>query len=159
MSIEIRSALPEDAAAISALNADVQQLHAAAHPWRFKQPGPHTFTVKDAQDLLGSPGYFALLAFDGGSPVGYLLAEVVRRPETGRHFAHELVYVHHISVTPGARRKGVGRSLLDAAKAHGRSVGISLVALDTWSFNEDALLFFRDSGFVPFNIRLWNRVD
>jgi GNAT superfamily N-acetyltransferase len=35
-----------------------------------------------------------------------------------------LIYIHEINVRPGARRKGVGRMLLDAAKEHGRSLGI-----------------------------------
>jgi hypothetical protein len=50
MSVEIRAALSGDAPTISALNADVQQMHADAYPWRFKSPGAHTFTEKDADD-------------------------------------------------------------------------------------------------------------
>ena len=157
MLLEIRATTPEDAGTISALNADVQQIHADAHPRRFKPPAPHTFTEKDAKDLLSSPGYFGFLALDAGAPIGYLVAEIVRRPETARQFADEFVYIHEISVRPGARRKGVGRSLLDAAKAHGRLLGIPMVALDTWSFNEGALHFFQKNGLVPFNVRLWTQ--
>ena len=157
MSVEIRAASPEDAPTISALNVDVQQMHADAYPWRFKPPGPHTFTEKDAEALLRNPGYFGFLAFDASTPIGYLIAELVRRPETARQFAHEFIYIHEISVRPRTRRKGVGRSLLDAAKAHGRSLGISMVALDTWSFNQGALKFFGNNGFLPFNVRLWNK--
>lgn len=51
----------------------------------------------------------------------YLVGEIVQRRETSRLFAHELIYIHEMSVRPSARRKGVGGSLLDAAKAHGRS--------------------------------------
>jgi ribosomal protein S18 acetylase RimI-like enzyme len=68
-----------------------------------------------------------------------------------------LIYIHEITVRSKARRKGVGRSLLDAAKAHGRSLGISTVALDVWSFNKGALDFFQRNGLVPFNVRLWNK--
>ena len=62
MPVEIRATTPEDGSTISALNADVQQIHADAHPWRFKPPGSRTFTEKDAKDLLSNPGYFAFLA-------------------------------------------------------------------------------------------------
>jgi ribosomal protein S18 acetylase RimI-like enzyme len=156
MPVEIRAATPEDASTIAVLNADVQQMHADAHPWRFKPAGPQTFTEEDAKDLLTHPGYFAFLAFDEGAPIGYLVAEIVYRPETARQFAHELTYIHEISVRPGARRKGVGRSLLDAAKAHGRSLGIPVLALDVWSFNECALHFFQKNGLVPLTVRLWH---
>jgi len=157
MPIEIRAATLEDAGALAALNADVQQIHADAHPWRFKPPGPYTFTEKDAKDLLSGPNHFAFLAFDEGAPIGYLVGEIIRRPETARQFAHELIYIHEISVRADARRKGVGRLLLDAAKTHGRSLGIPMVALDTWSFNEGALRFFQKNGLVPFNVRLWHK--
>jgi len=157
MPVEIRTTTLDDARTISVLNADVQQAHADAHPWRFKPPGPHTFSEKDAKDLLGNPGYFAFLAFDEGAPIGYLVGEVVHRTETPRLFAYDLIYIHEIGVRPFARRKGVGGSLLDAAEAHGRSLGIRTIALDAWSFNEGALHFFQKKGLVPFNVRLWNR--
>jgi ribosomal protein S18 acetylase RimI-like enzyme len=159
MPVEIRATTPDDACTISALNADVQQIHADAHPWRFKPTGPRTFSEKDAKDLLSNPGYFAFLALDEGAPIGYLVGEVVRRPETARLFPHELIYIHEITVRPSARRKGVGRSLLDAAKAHGDSLGISIVASDVWSFNEGALNFFQRNGLVPFNVRLWSKAE
>lgn len=158
MPLEIRTATLDDAATISALNADVQRIHADAHPWRFKPPGPDTFTASDAADLLSKPGYVGFLAFDDGEPIGYLVAEVVRRPESPRHLAQELIYIHQISVRPTARRNGAGTLLLNAAEAHGLSLGISLVALDTWSFNETALRFFRRNGLVPYNVRLWNKI-
>jgi ribosomal protein S18 acetylase RimI-like enzyme len=157
MAVEIRATSLEDAGAISALNMDVQQLHADAYPWRFKPPGPRTFTAMDVKELLSRPHYFDLLAVDEGTPIGYLVVEIVRRPETARQFAHELIYIHEISVRAGARRKGIGRALLDAAKTHGHSLGISLLALDIWSFNEGALRFFQKNGLAPFNVRLWNR--
>lgn len=64
MPVEIRPTTPDDACTISVLNADVQQIHADAHAWRFKPPGPRTFTEKDARDLLSTPSHFAFLACD-----------------------------------------------------------------------------------------------
>jgi hypothetical protein len=87
MPVEIRTATPEDAGTIAELNVDVQQIHADAHPWRFKPPGPYTFTEKDAQDLLGNPGYFAFLAFDEGVPTGswWLKLPTARRRRDSSH--------------------------------------------------------------------------
>ena len=76
MPADVRTARPEDAGTIAELKVDVQRIHTDAHPWRFKPPAPHTFTEKDAQDLLSNPGYFAFLAFDEGAPNGYLVAEL-----------------------------------------------------------------------------------
>ena len=159
MAFEVRRATIDDAALIASLNVDVQQIHADANPWRFKKPGPQTFTHSDAEALLLKPNYFSFIAFDSNEPVGYVVAEAVCHPETGRHHAHALVYVHQISVRPGARHMGVGRKLLDAAKANGNANGIDLLALDTWAFNAQALAFFQSYGLVPYNIKLWNKTD
>jgi ribosomal protein S18 acetylase RimI-like enzyme len=155
----IGRATAADADAIATLNADVQGIHAAALPWRFKQPGPDTFTPADAAALLGRSDHVAFLAHADGTPAGYVIAEIVRRGETARHHAHSVMYVHQISVRPAARRRGIGRALLDAVKQHGESLGIITLALDAWSFNEGALAFFQRYGLVPYNVRLWNRRD
>jgi ribosomal-protein-alanine N-acetyltransferase len=60
-------------------------------------------------------------------------------------------------VRPDHRRRGVGGALLDAVRAAGQSVGIELVALDVWSFNDAARAFFQRHGFAAYNERLWNR--
>jgi ribosomal protein S18 acetylase RimI-like enzyme len=159
VSIEIRTATKDDAAAISMLNADVQALHAQALPWRFKPPGPGTFTPEDAEALLSRANHVAFLAYIDAIPAGYVAAHLVRNPETAFHHAHAMIYVHQISVRPEFRRRGVGRALLDAVKAHGEANGVSLLALDAWAFNEAALAFFRSYGLVDYNVRLWNKRD
>ena len=159
MSVEIRAATKDDAALFSALNADVQALHADAMPWRFKRPGPETFTPEDAQALLSKANHVAFLAYVDCAPAGYVAAYLMRNPETAFHLAHAMVHVHQISVRPGFQRRGIGRALLDAVKAHGEANGISLLTLDTWAFNEKALAFFRSYGLVDYNVRLWNKTD
>ena len=151
----IRAATNADAPALVFLNADVQALHAQALPWRFKPPG--AYTPADVEALLARPGHFALLADVDGAPAGYIVAEIVSRPETGRHHPHAMIYVHEISVREALRRRGVGRALLDAVSARGRELGIERVALDTWTFNEGALAFFKAYGLTPYNVRLWNK--
>jgi ribosomal protein S18 acetylase RimI-like enzyme len=157
--IDTRPATTQDATLISMLNADVQQVHADALPFRFKPPGPETFTPAEAEALLSRADHVAFLAYVDEAPAGYLLAEIVRRAETTRLFAQDMIYVHHISVRPAVRQRGVGRALMDAVKARGKADGISLLALDAWTFNEGALSFFRRYGLVPYNIRFWSKTD
>lgn len=159
MPVHIKEASPADAAAIAALSSDVQRLHADAYPRRFKQPVDDKTFTEELAVLLQNPNSFAYLARDHDAPVGYILAEIIRRSETLRLLAHEMIYVHHMSVRPGSQRKGIGGSLLDACKAKGRSLGISLLALDTWSFNDPALAFFHKSGLTPLSVRLSSKID
>lgn len=157
MATVIRRASKHDAATLSALNADVQGVHAAAMPWLFKPPGPDTFPLAAAADILTGPENFVFIAEVDGMPAGYAYAEIIHRPETSFHYAHDLLYLHHITVRPDHRRRGLGGALIDAVQEAAERRCNGFVALDVWTFNEGARAFFRRSGFAPFSERLWNR--
>lgn len=64
MTPRVRRAGPDAAAVFSSLNTDVQALHAAALPFRFKMPTAEVFPPAEAGALLKNPntltrGYFA----------------------------------------------------------------------------------------------------
>ncbi len=155
MTITVRRATDADAGSISTLNAEVQALHAAALPWRFKPPG--TFAEADVSALLAKAENLIFLALVDGEPAGYAYAEVVRRPETPLTHAYETVHIHHLGVSSDYRRQGVGGALLGAVRAAGLELGIALLTLDVWSFNEGAHAFFRRHGFCSYIERLWCR--
>jgi len=157
MSIVVRRATTADAELVSALNADVQALHAAALPWRFKPPGPGTFPPKDAEALLAKSDHLTFIAEVAGEPAGYASAEIVRRTETSFHHPFAMVHLHHISVRPDHRQQGVGNALLAAVRAAGKEQGITLLSADVYTFNERARAFFRRNGFSPYIERLWDR--
>ncbi|HEY7608753.1 MAG TPA: N-acetyltransferase [Alphaproteobacteria bacterium] len=155
----IRRARLADADAVSLLNAHVQALHAEALPWRFKPPGPATFPPAAAAVLIGRPENIVFVAEADSATVGYVYAERQRREETAFTFAHEMVYIHHISVRPDFRERDVGEALLDAVRAAAAELKIDLITLDVWSFNASARSFFRRNGFTIYNERLWNRPE
>ena len=144
----VRRAEPKDAALVSRLNADVHAVHAAGMPERFKPPGAETFPPPAVCDLLGRPETLIFLAYAGGVPVGYVYAEVMRRPENAICFEASMVYIHHISVSPDYRGRGIGKALLEAVRTAGREVGIGRIGLDVWMFNDAARSFFRSKGLV-----------
>jgi ribosomal protein S18 acetylase RimI-like enzyme len=157
MTIEIRRASAADAALVSTLNTDVQAIHAEALPWRFKPPGPESFPPAAAVELLAKPETIVFIATVDLFPAGYAYAEVMRLPETPFRHAYDVVHVHHISVRPQYRRKGVGDALLAAMRSAGNALGIGLLTLDVWTFNDGARAFFRRQGFTSYIERLWNR--
>ena len=156
MAVSIRNATESDTATISALNKDVQAIHAAAVPSRFKTPGPETFTVADASAFIAQPGYFGLIAEWAGAPVGYAIARLMQNPETPFAYPSKMLYVHQISVRPEYRRRGVGRALLDCLKQKGSAAGATRLTLEAWAFNSAALDFFQGYGLAPASIRLWS---
>jgi GNAT superfamily N-acetyltransferase len=114
MSILVRRASEADAEAISRLNADVLAVHAAALPGWFKPPSACTLPPEAAAELIEDPDSLVFLAELDSEPAGYAYAEVIRRPEEPWREAYEMVYLHHISVSPACRRKGVGEALIGA---------------------------------------------
>jgi ribosomal protein S18 acetylase RimI-like enzyme len=153
----IRTATAADAALLSSLNSDVQQLHADAMPWWFKPPGPETFPPAAAAAVLARPENLVFLAEVGSEPAGYAYAEVVQRPESPFSRAYRMVYLHHLSVRPAWRRRGIGEALVQAVRTAAVERGIALLALDVWSFNDTARAFFRRQGFATYNERMWSR--
>jgi diamine N-acetyltransferase len=157
MAIVVRKASQQDRDLLASLNADVQAVHAAAMPRRFKPPGPDTFPPGAVAALLARPENLIFIAEIDSIAAGYAYAEIVRRPETAIHYADDMVYLHHLSVRPAHRRHGVGSALIDAVRAAATGSGIALIALDVWTFNNEARAFFRRHGFAAYNERLWNR--
>jgi diamine N-acetyltransferase len=157
MAIVVRRAQIADAALVSALNAEVQALHAERFPERFKPPGPDTFPATEVAALLARAENLILLAFTDQGPAGYAFAEFVWRPETSLTRAYEAVHVHHLLVKGACRRLGVGTALIAAARDAGLVRGITLLTLDVWKFNEEARSFFRKIGFAPYIERLWRQ--
>ncbi len=57
-------------------------------------------------------------------------------------------YVDALAVAPEARRRGVARTLLDAAADEARGAGARILALDTGIENEDAQALYLATGFA-----------
>ncbi len=158
MGSQVRRATAADAATLSILNADVQRLHADALPHIFKQPSDATFPPAKVAELIADPNNYFFLAVADGEAVGYVWAEIRRRPENAAQFARDSIMIHHISVTPTHQHNGYGEQLIAAVKELAKSEGITTVMLDSWSFNSAAHKFFEQQEFSIFNYRLWTEV-
>jgi ribosomal protein S18 acetylase RimI-like enzyme len=154
MAVTVRRANVDDAALVASLNADVQAIHAAAMPAHFKPAGAQAFARSEIVALLTDRQNLVFIADIEGEPAGYAYAEIIRRPETSLVYAHDMIYIHHISVRPAQRRRGVGSALIAALRGAGRELDIGRLALDVWLFNDAARAFFRRHGFTPQHQRL-----
>ncbi len=130
MPVAIRKANTADAEILSSLNVDVQAIHWTALPSQFRPPGPNTFPPAAAAALVAQPGSLVFVAEVDSLGVGYAYAEVIHRPETSFRYADDLVYLHHISVRPAYRKRGVGRALMDAVRSAADERDIAVLALD-----------------------------
>jgi len=97
------------------------------------------------EGTLPEPEAVLLAIAEGGEAVG--VVELSIRPTAEGCRTNRVAYVEAWYVAPGARRSGVGRALIDAAEAWGRSRGCEEIASDTEIANEASARAHRALGF------------
>ena len=89
----------------------------------------------------------AAIAEEDGEALGYVLARMAdQRPD--------VVHVTDLYVREGARKRGVGKQLLDVVVAAAQSQGRTHLTLEVVSTNHDALAVYRRLGFVEIEKKL-----
>lgn len=101
---------------------------AALHAEAFDSPWPDTAFA----DLLGQPGVFGLMADDG-----FILIRAVA----------DEAEILTLAVRPSARRQGLARALVDAARVHASTLGAERVFLEVAVGNTPARALYQASGF------------
>lgn len=157
--MKIRTAVQQDARVLSTLCADVQRLHAAHYPWLFKQPESDDFAFDFFIQMLAEPAVTAYLAEVEQDPAGYLLCELMERPENDFTFALRALHVEHVGVRPAAQRRGIGAALMAQVENLARELGVRRIQLESWSFNTGAHGFFESLGYQKFNHRFWKDIQ
>lgn len=146
MTAPLRRATPEDAATVAALNAQIQAWHAAHYPEAFfPHPDPVALAAHFAA-RLAQPDVTCFLA--GDPALGYALCSLQDRPLSVFSPPVRRLMIDHIAVVPQARRQGIGRLLLSAARGLARDLGVDEILLDTWEANHEAHAFFAAEGFA-----------
>ena len=107
-------------------------------------PGPVALYVK----AWGRPGDTAVIAIDGGFPVGAAWYRLFDGERPGYGFVDERTPELAIAVVPSARGKGVGSALLDALLGRARSAGHPSISLSVDRNNAGAIELYERHGFA-----------
>lgn len=100
----------------------------------------------------GGPSRAWVAQDEHGRIAGYVAARpvephwAVQQPPT--------ILVTDLFVEPAYRRSGVGRSLVDAVRAHALAVGVAVVEVGTLALDEQAVGFWRSVGFGDWRLTL-----
>jgi ribosomal protein S18 acetylase RimI-like enzyme len=106
-------------------------------------PGPVALYVK----AWGRPGDAAMIAIDGGFPVGAAWYRLFARDRRGYGFVDERTPELAIAVVPNARGKGVGAKLLAALIERARTEGYGTISLSVDRNNAGAIGLYERHGF------------
>lgn len=125
--ISIRDAVPEDAEAIQQLNREVLGYDYSVDNTR-----------KKLQRLSSMKGHKILVAEDQGQVIGYIHGE-----DYDLTYAPPMKNILGIAVAFSARRKGVGKRLLQAVENWARETGADGVRLVSGANRKEAHAFYR----------------
>jgi ribosomal protein S18 acetylase RimI-like enzyme len=107
-------------------------------------PGPVALYVK----AWGRPGDTAVIAIDGGFPVGAAWYRLFGADKPGYGFVDERTPELAIAVVPSARGKGIGSALLDELLARARADAYPAVSLSVDRNNAGAIELYARHGFT-----------
>jgi ribosomal protein S18 acetylase RimI-like enzyme len=146
MPIALRPATPDDAALLAQLSQDVHRIHVANQPDFFKPIRP------DDPELIAFyenqiATVTCIIAEVDGEPVGYMMCQIVNRPENVFSYAQSRLHIDHMSVNEGYRSQGIGKALMDRAYELARQHQVDSLTLSVWAFNTDAQRFYVNNGF------------
>ena len=146
MTIEIRPARPEDAAALVELGASIGREPEA---WLLNTDGWRSVTEERRylRALRRHPDAAVFVADDGGTVVGRL--SVARDPHSASRHVADL----GLMVAATHRRLGIGRALLEQATAWARASGVVKLELHVFPWNEPAIRLYETFGFEREGLR------
>jgi ribosomal protein S18 acetylase RimI-like enzyme len=107
-------------------------------------PGPVALYVK----AWGRRGDTAVIAIDGGFPVGAAWYRIFDAERPGYGFVDERTPELAIAVVPSARGKGIGSALLDALLGRARDDGYPAISLSVDRNNAGAIELYERHGFA-----------
>ena len=135
MSVTIRPAAPGDAEAAAALMAQLAE-HASGTP------------ADGVQDrlcqILKEPSQAIFVAQD---EVGHVIGLLTVGRQQSLWHSGASALIQELVVDRAARRRGVGRALIQAAIEWARAAGCSEIGVSTELDNQDAQAFYRRTGF------------
>lgn len=106
-------------------------------------PGVFDYAVHPewSRQFFADPRHHLIVAVEAGWVVGMV---------TGVHYVHPdkapQLWINEIGVAPTHQRRGIGRRLLDAMLAHGRTLGCPEAWLGTEETNEAAKRLYASAG-------------
>ena len=101
-------------------------------------------------EIFRDPEKDVVVAEKAGAILGFAILHAVCRPATPYMYVRRYLDLDEFCVDAAARRRGVGRALMDFARQVGKERGFDRLELNMWEFNQDALAFYETMGFSTY---------
>ena len=150
--MDIRKPTIDDFDAVCALIAQVHELHHNARPDVYAE-NAH-FSYEYYVSLLTNKAGFPLAAYDGDKLIAFASAFIKPPNPNPAMLPHRIAYTDNICVDKAYRGRGAGRLLYDETVRMAKERGADTLMLTVWSFNTDAIEFYKHLGMKERNINM-----
>ncbi len=146
----IKKATMMDFEEIHELFQEVHALHLDNTKETFKDIDP--FTKEEFEAILEDEKSFALIA-EEIKIIGFINAFINERE--GRLTKHKkTMHIEQIGVKKGEHNRGIGTKLIEEIKSIAKENNCDNIILDVWSFNDNAIEFYKNKGFEEQRIKM-----
>lgn len=145
----VRFAKEEDLLQINEIRRQVNDLHAEGRPDIFKPEFKGEITGMAAAYMQREDCSVAVCEREG-KICGFAMLRDITRPENAYMHARRYLDVDEFGVDASCRRQGVGHEMMQWLRSHAKDRGFDRLELNMWSFNEGALAFYEQEGFITY---------
>ena len=147
----IKKATKHDFHGIHAIFQEVHDFHLNGTINTFKDIDP--FTEEEFNEAIKDKNTFLLIAKEDSNIIGFLLASIVEKE--GRHTKFKKsLHINTLATKKEAQNKGIGTSLINEIKKIAKENKCDNINLSVWSFNENAIKFYKHNGFKSQKINM-----
>lgn len=140
----IEKATKQDFKSIHAIFQEVHDHHLNGTVNTFKDVDP--FTEDEFNVALKDKNTFLLVAKEETKIIGFILATIIERE--GRHTKFKkTLHIDTIGTKKDFQNKGVGSALINEIKKIAKENKCDNINLSVWSFNDNAIKFYKHIGF------------
>lgn len=143
MDVYIRKTELGDFADVHKLMQQIHKLHVDARPDMYRNIDP--MSVDDFHRTVSDSSIVSFVAEKDGKVIGYCdgyLKMSNNRVMTGK----KVFFVDDICIDTNKQNSGIGKMLLEEMKSQARRLGAESIELMVWSFNENAIGFYKHMG-------------
>ena len=140
----VRVATEEDFMGVHDIFLEVHKFHMDHTDNVFKDIDP--ISEDEFKEMLSIPETIFLVSDNDGID-GFLNANIVEKNSKFTGYKKYLM-IEQLGVTKNSQKNGVGRSLMDLAEKIAKEKGCTMLVLDVWGFNENAIGFYEHLGFA-----------
>jgi len=159
----IRPAVEADLDRIVDLIAELDLYHQTFEPDLVHQGTPKPANKAGFATFLGDETVVVLVADTGsGAPdniAGFVRMQIEDRKENRVFQARRVGTVHELAVAADHRRRGIGRSLMDAVQEAAKAHNVDYVALSHFAGNEATGRFYDEIGYRPYMRHMVMKVE